>query len=96
MDVNDAVAYYFGAGAEEAALGFIDALARAYVHIGRHSGTGSPRYAHALGLPGLRAWPVAGYPYLIFYVERAEGVDVWRVLHTSRDIPAWMHEPDTM
>jgi hypothetical protein len=29
----------------------------------------------------------------VFYVERDEHVDVWRVLHAQRDIPAWMDEP---
>jgi toxin ParE1/3/4 len=35
-----------------------------------------------------------GYPHLVFYVERDDHVDVWRVLHGSRDIPAWMQVPD--
>ena len=93
-DVDEAIAYYLAEGAEQAALGFIDALERAYAHIGRHPGTGSPRYAHALHLPGLRAWPLTRYPHVIFYVERPEHIDVWRVLHGQRDIPAWMHEPE--
>lgn len=93
-DVEDAVAHYFAVGAETAALGFIDALENAYRHIGRHPATGSPRYAHALNLPGLRSWPLTRYPYLVFYVERSDHVDVWRVLHGQRDIPAWMQEPD--
>nr|MEA2799523.1 toxin ParE1/3/4 [Phenylobacterium sp.] len=33
------------------------------------------------------------YPYLIFYVERDSHVDVWRLLHAERDIPAWLQEP---
>lgn len=95
-DVDEAVAHYLEEGAERAALGFIDALERAFVHISRHPATGSPRYAHELNLPGLRAWPLTRYPYLVFYVERADQVDVWRVLHTRRDIPAWMQETDDL
>jgi toxin ParE1/3/4 len=30
----------------------------------------------------------------VFYVERPDHIDVWRVLHDTRDIPAWMQEPD--
>jgi toxin ParE1/3/4 len=93
-DVDDAVVYDLNEAAAAVALGFIDALEQAYTHIGRHPATGSPRYAHALNLPGLRAWSLARYPYLVFYVERPDHVDVWRVLHGQRDIPAWMHEPD--
>jgi toxin ParE1/3/4 len=30
------------------------------------------------------------FPYLVFYLERADCIDVWRVLHAQRDIPSWM------
>ena len=92
-DVAEAIAYYVSQGAEQAALGFIDALEQAYAHLGRQAATGSPRYAHELNLPGLRSWSLTRYPYLIFYVERNDHIDVWRVLHGQRDIPAWMQEP---
>ena len=93
-DVEDAVAYYLAQDAESAALGFVDALEKAYGHIGRHPASGSPRYAHELNLPGLRSWPLTRFPYLIFYVECPDHIDVWRVLHGQRDIPAWMQEPE--
>lgn len=95
-DIDDAIAYYLSEGAEQAALGFIDALEQAYAHISRHPTTGSPRYAHELNLPGLRFWPLTHYPHLVFYVERPEHIDVWRVLHGQRDIPAWMREPENI
>ena len=93
-DVDEAIAYYLDEGADQAALSFIDALERAYTHIGRHPASGSPRYAHELNLPGLRFWPLTRFPHLVFYIEHADHVDVWRVLHGQRDIPAWMHVPD--
>ena len=93
-DVDDAVAYYLNEAAESVALGFIDALEQAYAHIARHPGMGSPRYAHELNLPGLRTWSLTHYPYLVFYLERPDHIDVWRVLHGQRDIPVWMQEPD--
>ena len=89
-DAQNAVDFYFGEGAGRAALGFVDALERAYRHIGRHPGTGSQRYDHELGLPGLRTWPVARYPHLICFVERTDHVDVWRILHGQRDLPSWL------
>jgi len=94
-DVDEAIAHYLGEAAARAALGFIDALEQAYAHISRHPAAGSPRYAHELNLPGLRAWPLTRYPYLVFYVERLDHVDVWRVLDGQRDIPAWMQEPES-
>ena len=93
-DVEDAIDRDLLENAEQAALGFIDALEKAYAHIARHPTTGSPRYAQELGLPGLRSWPLTRYPHLVFYVERADRIDVWRVLHGQRDIAAWMQEPD--
>lgn len=95
QDVDEAVAFYLGEGAEQAALAFIDALEEAYVHIRQMPASGSPRYAHELNLPGLRCWPLNRHPYLIFYVETEDRIDVWRVLHGQRDIPAWMAEPET-
>jgi toxin ParE1/3/4 len=51
---------------------------------------GSPQHAHELNLPGLRFWPLTRFPYLGFYFERSDVVDVWRVLHAKRDTLAWM------
>ena len=78
---------YLNEKTELAALAFVDVLERAFLHIGRHPATGSMRYGYELDLPGLRCWPVKRYPYLVFYVERADHIDVWRVLHGKRDIP---------
>lgn len=91
-DVEDIVDHYLVEGASKAALGFIDALESAYAQIGRHPGSGSPRYGHALNLPGLRSWPLPRYPHLVFYIEHEDHIDVWRTLHGQRDIPAWMQE----
>ena len=90
-DVENAIDYYLSENADQAALGFIDALEKAYTHISRHPATGSSRYAHELDLPGLRFWPLPRYPHLVFYVEHENHIDVWRVLHGQRDIPEWMN-----
>lgn len=94
QDVEEAISYYLNEDAEQAALGFIDALEQAYTHIGRHFAAGSPRYAHELDLPGLRSWPLMHYPYIVFYVECDDHIDVWRVLHSMRDISAWLRASD--
>ena len=89
-DIDAVLHRYLGAAGEKTALGFIDALERAYRHISRHPASGSPRYAHELDLPELRCWPIRRFPYLIFYIERDDRIDVWCNLHGERDIPAWM------
>ena len=88
--IDEIIAFYLGESAEQAAYGFIDAMEDAYAHIGRQPATGSPPYAHELNLPGLRFWPLTRYPHSVFYVERPDHIDVWRVLHRTRDIPQWM------
>ena len=87
-DAEEAVDYYLREAGEPTALRFADALERACARLGGHPAAGSSRYAHELGLPGLRVWPVKHYPYLLFYVERDDHVDVWRLLHAERDIAA--------
>lgn len=94
QDVEDAIRHYLSEEAGQAALGFVDALEQAYTHLGRHPGTGSPRYAHELGLPGLRSWSLRRYPHMVFYVEQDDHIDVWRVLHGRRDLPAWLRGDD--
>lgn len=93
QDVDETIAYYFEEGSVPAAFGFIAALERAYVHIGRNPATGSLRYAHSLNLHGLRSWPLSRYPQLVLYVDREDHVDVWRVLHGRRDLSEWLQMP---
>jgi len=92
-DIDGALEHYIAEAGSRAALGFIDALEAAYRHLGEHPASGSTRYAHELHLPGLRSWKLARYPYVIFYVEGEEHLDVWRVLNALTDIPSWL-EPD--
>jgi toxin ParE1/3/4 len=92
-DTNEIIDFYLSEGAERAALGFVDALQEAYDHISAYPATGSLRLSFELGLPGLRSWPLKGFSHYVFYVERDDLVDVWRILHGQRDIPKRMREP---
>jgi toxin ParE1/3/4 len=64
-DVEACIDGYLAQDAAQAALGFVDALERAYTHIGAYPATGSARHAFELELPGLRSWPLARYPHLV-------------------------------
>jgi len=88
--VEAAVDFYLAEGAANAAARFLDAWEEGVRELGRHPAAGSPRYGHELDLPGLRHWRLRDFPYLVFYHERSDHVDAWRVLHGERDIPAWM------
>ena len=92
--VEAAVDYYTREAGLDVALVFIEALETAYRTIADRPAAGSPRYAHELAIPGLRSRRLRRYPYLMFYIERDDHIDVWRVLHARRDIPDSMQEPE--
>ena len=91
-DVEAAIDHYAGEVDVETALRFIDALNATNARIARNPKLGSPRYADMLNVPGLRTRKLRRFPYLVFYVERSNHIDVWRVLHTARDMAAWLAE----
>ena len=93
-DAEEVVDWYVEQGAPAAALDFVRALQRAFAHLSRHPASGSPRLGLELGLDGLRTWRVTGFPQLVCSVERDDHVDVWRLLHERRDLPAWLSEPE--
>lgn len=94
-DIAAAIAYARTAYSPATALALLDALEQAFALLGEQPGIGSPRYGQRLDLPGLRVWLLPDYPYLVCYLERADHLDVWRVLHVKRDIPASLRDPDS-
>lgn len=96
QDVEDELIHYLvSEGSEQAALGFVAAIEQAYAHLAQHPSMGSPRYAYELDIPGLRSWPLDRYPYVIFYIEREDHVEIWRVLNGKRDIAKWLLNDDS-
>lgn len=93
-DVDSAVEYYANEAGADVALGFIDALEQAYTFFGEMPAAGSPRRSHELSLTGLRTIRLKGCPWLVFYLEFESHVDVWRVLHATRDMPVWLADVD--
>jgi toxin ParE1/3/4 len=94
LDTEDAVDHLRREAGDRVALAFVDALQSSYRLIAEYPQSGSARYAHELGMAGVRSLRIRGYPYLVLYVERKDHVDVWRVLHGQRDIPQSMQDPD--
>lgn len=91
-DVDETIAYYLKEAGSQVALGFIDALQEAFGHIADNPRSGSARHGHEVNLPGLRSWPLKGYPHLVFYMTGHNRIDVWRILHGKRDIPEWLRD----
>jgi len=95
-DIEAAVDHYREEAGPQAALDFIDALEAAISHLRQYPNSGSLRLAFELEIPGLRSWSFQQFPYLIFYVPQDDRIDIWRVLHARRDIPAHLTaEPPT-
>lgn len=86
-------ALYLAENNPEAALRYLAAVEQTLdvissnPHIGAFYGSGNPR------LQELRVWNVRGFEkYLIFYRASPDAVELIRVLHGSRDIPAILDE----
>ena len=69
-----------------AASQFLRELEDALAGIAQRPAIGSPKYARLL--KGLRFWRLRRFRYLVFYLQRPSYVDIIRVLHEARDIPA--------
>lgn len=91
-DVDEAVDHYRREAGEAVAVDFIDALERCVRQIGRSPHLGSLRFSYELDIPGLRVLGARRFPYLVFYVPTDDRIDIWRVLHSRRDIPSTLAE----
>lgn len=89
-DVEEAVAYYRDEARPAVALDFVDSFEAAIRALCDHPLIGSLRFAFELEIPDLRSWSLQHFPYLVFSVPDGETVDIWRVLHARRDIPAFL------
>jgi toxin ParE1/3/4 len=91
-DVEDAADYYYENGGEVLELQFIDAVEETFGLVAEMPGIGSPRYAEILQRSGLRCLRVKRFPYLVFYIEHPDRIDMLRILHQCRDIPAILQD----
>jgi toxin ParE1/3/4 len=91
-DLDGTAGRYAAEAGIPVAVRFAEAAERALDHIALHPATGSLRHGHVLNTPGLRFWPLRRFPYLVFYIEEADHIDVWRVLHARNDLPSWLRE----
>jgi toxin ParE1/3/4 len=87
-DVDAAVDHYTLEAGEDVARSFVDSLREAYRVIAERPRIGSPRYAASTSFRGLRSRRLRRFPYMVFYFERVDHIDIWRILHAQRDIPA--------
>lgn len=89
-DIEAAIAYYLEEAGDEIVMDFVNQLEESIRKIARQPASGSPRYGNLLQIPDLRQWPMRRFPYLLFYIEKENRIELVRVLHSRVDIPAWL------
>lgn len=92
QDIARVLDWYESNAGPEVALSFLEAVEKAAAHIVAFPESGSPIWQTTAAMKDLRAWPIKGFPHLVFYLDNARGPDVIRVLHSARDIPAHLQE----
>lgn len=84
------IAEHIAADNIDAAIQFLSAARRSMEFL-THSPKAGPEYSQSSHrrLSGLRKWSVDGFRhYLIFYRPTSEAIEVVRIVHGARDIPA--------
>jgi toxin ParE1/3/4 len=87
-DLRRLVDYYRKEAQHAVTMRFIDKAEQAFDQL-----VAMPRIGAIVGLDELpyediRRWHIDGFPYIIiYYREVADGIEVIRILHSSRDIP---------
>ena len=94
QDIERAFEHYLAVASAAIATRFVLEIDACMQRIERFSGAGSPRYAELLDIEGLRFAVVEQFPYLLFYFEQQDHVDVVRVLHQRQDVPATFAEDE--
>ena len=85
-DQQGEVRYYRKEGGTRLAVRVAMATNEALDQIELEPGMGSPTLGKLLGIPGLRTWRVGKFPLLWCYFERADHLDVVRLLGERQDI----------
>ena len=87
LDDIDAVGAYVGFDSLRVEQAFFEGMRRALAHLERFPHAGRERDTRRRVFPGLRSWPVPGFPnVLVFYRVVGDEVEVARVLHGARDL----------
>lgn len=92
VELTQIVRRYSSTASPDVARSFAEAVQDAFQHLSLFPASGSTRLDLPLNWPELRVWPVSRFPYLLFYAENDDTLDVYRILHTSRDIPESLRE----
>jgi toxin ParE1/3/4 len=93
VDVNDLADYYRKEAGHTVAMRFVDNAERAFNQLASMPSIGALLGLDELPYEDIRRWHIEGFDRLIIlYRETADGIEIVRVLHTSRDIAALIRD----
>jgi toxin ParE1/3/4 len=93
-DIED-IAYYIAQDNVRAAEAFREALENACFLLAERPEIGPLRSFGNPRLSDVRLWPIRGFErYLLFYRVAGDTLDVIRVVHGARDLPALFEETE--
>jgi toxin ParE1/3/4 len=84
-DILDTARYYREAAGAAVSQRFAQAVKDAVEQLESNPAIGSPRIGQELGVPELRTWRLAGFPAALWYFERADHVDIVRLVGERQD-----------
>jgi toxin ParE1/3/4 len=85
QDRRDEVRYYRNEAGPDVAVRLVKTLLKAQAELGRDPAIGSPALGKDLGITGLRTWRISGFPLTYWYFERADCVDIIRLVGQRQD-----------
>ena len=86
QDLVERTRYYATAEGSELAERFFAAAVGAVRSVEHMPGVGSPLVGERIGIPDLRRVGVEGFPCAWFYIERADHLDVIRLVADRQDL----------
>ena len=84
-EIDAQVAYYAEQGGAALAERFYAALKSTFQSLVENPGHGRRFESSHAALAGVRIWLVHGFPFLVYYREVDDGIEILHVLHGARD-----------
>ena len=95
LDLLEQFLYLAEQATATAAERYFTAVDRTCARLAGQPFSGTPYDSGVARLEGMRRTPVSGFTaYLVFYMPRAGGIEVVRMLHGARDIERLLTGPD--
>ena len=91
-DVDAEAAYYQASDTPLTATRFLEDLRHVFERLLHFPQLGRPWPTTNRELLGLRRWPLPHFPYAVFYLSTDTALEIVRVLHNSRDLPALLED----